>query len=101
MYLRKIYEPAASAHRIRYAIANIVRNRVVNEGAFRVCFEMEDEDAVIRAILRRGLKNPKLRVALEHSQLIDLTRWLTRYADFAEAYIATETASEQAEVTEP
>lgn len=54
MYLRKIYEPAASACRVRYAIATIARNRVANEGAFRVCFEMEDEDAVIRTILQRG-----------------------------------------------
>lgn len=89
MYLRKVYEPNASVHRIRYAIANILRDRVVNEGAFHVCFEMGDDDEVIRTILRRSLKNAKLRVALEHSHLVDLTHWLSRYPDLAEAYTAT------------
>jgi hypothetical protein len=86
MYLAKIYEPGAREHRVRYAIASILRDRVVNEGAFRICFEMGDEDAVIRTILRRGLKNLKLRTALEHSHLINLTHWLTYYPDLAEAY---------------
>lgn len=86
MYLARIYESGAHLHRVRYAIANILRDRVVNEGAFRVCFEMDDEDEVIRTILRRGLKNRKLRVALERSHLIDLTHWLGRYPDLAEAY---------------
>ena len=86
MYLARLYDSDAHLHRVRYAIATILRDRVVNEGAFRVCFEMEDEDAVIRTILRRGLKNPKLRKALEGSHLIDLTKWLARYPDLAEAY---------------
>lgn len=88
MYLAKIYEPAAREHRIRYAIASILRDRVVNEGAFNVCFEMGDEDAVIRTILRRGLRNLRLRTALEGSHLINLTHWLARYPDLAEAYCA-------------
>lgn len=92
MYLARVYEPEATAHRIRYAIANILRDRVVNEGAFRVCFEMGDEDMVTRTILRRGLKNPRLRVALERSHLIDLTHWLARYPDLAEAYVAIGTS---------
>jgi hypothetical protein len=37
---------------------------------------MEDGDEVIRAILRRGLRNPKLRAALESSHLVNLTHWL-------------------------
>jgi hypothetical protein len=89
MYLAKVYEPDARAHRIRYAIASILRDRIVNEGAFKVCFEMEDEEEVIRAILRRGLRNSKLRAALEGSHLIDLTRWLARYPELAEAYAAS------------
>ncbi len=89
MYLGKVYEPEARAYRVRYAIANILRDRVVNEGAFRCCFEMGDEDEVIRAILRRGLKNPKLRAALGASHLVDLTHWLARSPDLAEAYAAT------------
>jgi len=88
MYLAKIYDPAARKHRIRYAIASILRDRVVNEGAFKICFEMEDEDAVIRTILRRGLRNFRLRTALERSHLINLTHWLARYPDLAEAYCA-------------
>lgn len=89
MYLAKIYAPDAHNLRIRYAIACIMRDRVVNEGAFNVCFEMEDENQVIRTILRRGLKNPKLRMALECSHVIDLTKWLARYPDLAEAYAET------------
>ena len=89
MYLLRLYEPEATAHRIRYAISTILRDRLVNEGAFRICFEMEDEDAVIRAILLRGLRNQRLRAALERSHLVDLTHWLARYADIAEAYYAT------------
>lgn len=92
MYLAKVYVPDAHNLRIRYAIASILRDRVVNEGAFNVCFEMEDENQVIRTILRRGLKNPKLRRALETSHLIDLTRWLARYPDLAEAYAETHTS---------
>ena len=89
MYLTKVYEPGAREHRVRYAITNILRDRVVNEGAFRVCFEMEDDDEMVRTILRRGLKNSKLRAALEQSHLIDLTHWLGRFPDLAEAYIAS------------
>ena len=89
MYLSKVYEPEAATHRIRYAITNILRDRVVNEGAFKGCFQMDDADAVVRAILRRGLKNPRLRVALERSHLIDLMHWLAQFPDLAEAYFAT------------
>jgi hypothetical protein len=89
MYLSKVYESGATAHRIRYAISNILRDRLVNEGAFHVCFEMEDEDAVVRAILLRGLRNPPLRVALERSHLVDITHWLSRYPDIAELYYAS------------
>jgi hypothetical protein len=77
-------------YRVRYAIATILRDRVVNEGAFKCCFEMGDEDKVIRAILRRGLKNPRLRSALEKSHLVNITHWLPRFPDLAEAYFATD-----------
>lgn len=90
MYLPKVYHPAAHAYRVRYAIATILRDRVVNEGAFNVCFEMDDADDVIRAILRRGLKNPKLRAGLERSDVINLTRWLAPRPECWEAYQATE-----------
>jgi hypothetical protein len=76
MYLPKIYARAAHSYRVRYAISAILRDRIVNEGAFQPCFEMEDGDEVIRAILRRGLRNPKLRAALESSHLVNLTHWL-------------------------
>lgn len=96
MYLSKVYEAGATAHRIRYALATIMRDRIVNEGAFKVCFEMDGEDVVIRTILRRGLKNPRLQTALERSHLIDLTHWLARYPDMAEAYFAFDSAEFQA-----
>lgn len=89
MYLQKLYDPAACMYRVRYAIATILRDRFANEGAFKCCFEMGDEDKVIRAILRRGLKNPRLRSALETSHLVNITHWLPRFPDLAEAYYAT------------
>ena len=88
MYRTKLYDPAAHAYRIRYAIGCILRDRLVNEGAFNVCFEMLDEAEVIRAILSRGLKNRRLRTALERSHLVSLTCWLRRFPDLAEAYFA-------------
>jgi hypothetical protein len=84
-----VYEAGATRHRIRYAIDSIMRDRVTNEGALSVCFEMGDDDAVMRTILVRGLKNTRLRLALEHSHLIDLTHWLARYPDLAEAWCST------------
>ncbi len=90
MYLKKVFDPAARMHRVRYAIATILRDRLVNEGAFNCCFEMGDEEEVKRIILRRGLKNPKLRSALEKSHLVNITHWLARYPDLAEAYCADE-----------
>ena len=93
MYRTKLYDPAAHAYRIRYAIGCILRDRLVNEGAFKVCFEMLDESEVIRAILSRGLKNRRLRTALERSHLINLTSWLIRFPDLEEAYFADEESS--------
>jgi hypothetical protein len=90
MYLAKVYDPEARAYRVRYAIATILRDRIANEGAFHCCFEMGDEDEVVRAILRRGMKNPKLRIALGASHLVDLTHWLSSYPEIAEAYYASD-----------
>ena len=95
MYRVKVYEPEAHSYRIRYAIGTILRDRIANEGAFRVCFEMLDEEGVIRGILSRGLKNRRLRSALERSHLIDLTHWLLRFPDLAEAYYASGSSSEE------
>ena len=92
--IRKIYDLDARESRVRYAIATILRDRFVDEGAFHVCFEMGDEDEVRRTILRRALKNSKLRFALERSHLVDLTHWLLRYPDFAEAYLAVQNIPE-------
>jgi hypothetical protein len=56
---------------------------------------MLDESEVIRAILSRGLKNRRLRTALERSHIINLTCWLMRFPDLAEAYYADEAPSSQ------
>ena len=93
MYRVKLYDPEAHSYRIRYAIATILRDRIANDGGFRVCFEMLDEEEVIRGILSRGLKNQRLRSALERSHLIDLTHWLLRFPDLAEAYYASGSSS--------
>ena len=106
MYLQRIYDLSARAHRVRYAIANILRDRVVNEGAFKSCFEMGDGDEVICAILRRGLKNSRLRGALYRSHLVSLMHWLAPYPELAEAYRVSdtgifETADTRTETKEP
>ncbi len=93
MYRAKLYDPEAHSYRIRYAIATILCDRIANEGAFRVCFEMLDEEEVIRGILFRGLKNSRLRRALECSHLVDLTHWLLRFPDLAEVYYSTSSSS--------
>ena len=90
MHLSRVYDPAARSYRVRYAIANILRDRVTNEGAFNTCFEMEDAEEVICTILRRGLKNPRLRTALERSHLVNLAQWLAPRPEFSEAYYSTE-----------
>jgi len=64
-----------------------------NGGAFACCFAMEDEDEVVLATLRRGLKNLRLLAALENSHIIDLNRWLVSHPEFAEPYHVKRTAS--------
>jgi len=100
MYLAKILDPAARDHRVRYVIATVLRDRVVNEGAFNNCFEMGDADQVVYIILRRGLKNPRLRAALLGSHVVNLTQWLISRPAFAEAYYASEQSSPRAESDE-
>lgn len=85
---RKILDPAARAHRVRYAMRTILRDRVANEAAFRNSLEMEDGDEVMETILRRGLKNPRLRAALRASHLINLNQWLVGRPALAGAYDA-------------
>ena len=82
----KIFDPAACEYRVRYVIRSILRDRIGNEAAFRNCLEMADADQVIQIILRRGLKNQKLRIALHRSHLINLDEWLRGRPAFSEAY---------------
>lgn len=89
----KIFDPAAREYRVRYVIRTILRDRIGNDAAFRNCLEMEDADQVIQVILRRGLKNQKLRTALHGSHLINLDQWLRAYPDFSEAYYFPEEVS--------
>lgn len=86
MYLPRVYDPAEHAYRVRYAIRTILRDRIANQAVFQNCFEMEDSGEVIRAILRRGLKNAKLRVALESSHIVNLMQWLALCPEFSEPY---------------
>ena len=86
MYLPRVYDPAEHAYRVRYVIRTILRDRIANEGAFDNCFEMEDADEVIRAILCMGLKNTRLRAALQSSHIVNLVQWLVLYPEFSEPY---------------
>lgn len=85
---RKILDPAARAHRVRYAMRTILRDRIANESAFRNSLEMEDAEEVIDTILRRGLKNPRFRAALRASHLINLNQWLAERPALAGMYDA-------------
>ena len=92
VYRHRLYEASASNYRIQYAVRSILRGRVADGGAFNLCFEMADEERIIRTILRRGLRSRTLRSALEGSHLIDLTHWLQRFPDLAEAYYAEDSS---------
>jgi hypothetical protein len=95
MYLTRIYEPGQYEYRLRYVIASILRDRIANEGAFKTCFEMEDGQEIIVAILRRGLRDEKLRRALEGSHIVSLVDWLVCYPQFAMKYqVMNEVVSE-------
>ena len=84
--LPKVLEPAAHAYRVQYAIRTILRDRLTNEGAFKNCFEMEDGDRVICAILRRSFRNPTLRAALTRSHLVNVGDWLLQHPELSERY---------------
>jgi hypothetical protein len=86
LLFERIYQLDAYEYRLRYAVRTILRDRIVNEGTFNNCFEMGDGDRIVLAILRRGLKNAKLRTALEGSHLVDLNAWLVRYPEFVVRY---------------
>lgn len=86
MRLSRIYGQGEFQYRLRYALRTILRDRIVNEGAFNTCFEMEDGEQIVRAILLRGLKRPTLRAALDRSHLINLQEWLARHPDLASSY---------------
>lgn len=90
---RKIFDPAAREHRVRYITRAILRDRIGNEAAFRNCLEMEDGAEVIQIVLRRGLKNKKLRAALQRSHLINLDQWLHGNPALSEAYYFPESAT--------
>lgn len=82
----KIFDPSAREHRVRYVIRTILRSTVTSEAAFRNCLELEDGEEVIRAVLRRGLRNRQLHDALLSSRLITLDKWLRDNPAFVEAY---------------
>jgi hypothetical protein len=86
MHLSKLYDPSGHDARVRYAIATILRGRVVNEWAFLNCFEMTDRDDVIRTILRRGLRNAKLMAALKTSRIVNFRQWLLDNPDLWDRY---------------
>lgn len=86
MRLSRIYGQGEFQYRLRYAVRTIRRDRIANGGAFSACFEMEDSDQIILAILRRGLKTPTFRKALERSHLVNIHEWLTNHPDLASRY---------------
>lgn len=90
MYKPRLYEPGQLSYRLRYAITTILRDRFADEGAFHICFEMEDGDEVIRRILLLGLKNPKLRTSLRSSHLVNLQEWLARHPELSERYYGSD-----------
>jgi hypothetical protein len=59
-----VYSSEAFAQRVNYAAACISNWRGIGTRHFDACFEMCDGDAVVVALYRRSLKNPKLAANL-------------------------------------
>jgi len=64
------------------AVANILRDRIVNEGTFKNRLELEDVEEVICEILT----NQELQTALQGSHAVNLNHWPVRHPEFAETY---------------
>jgi hypothetical protein len=59
-----VYQDDNFAGRVAYAADCISRQRCIGSRSFDTCFEMNDGDAVVTALVRRAQKNPKLAAAL-------------------------------------
>jgi len=57
------YDPDNFAARVNYAAQCFMRG-MRSSRTFDTCFEMNDGTAVVVALVRRSLKNPKLRAAI-------------------------------------
>ena len=62
--MASVYDEDNFIGRVNYAAACLVRNTGIGSRHFDTCFEMNDGDAVVTALVRRARKNPKLRAAL-------------------------------------
>lgn len=96
----KLYEQGATKHRFRYAIQTLLRDRLCGEGAFNVCFEMQDADTVSAQLFERGERDRRLRVALEKSPLVNPAVWLFPRPAIAEVYCRLWASENQTESTE-
>lgn len=103
---QSVYDPEAFEVRVNYAAACIVRaNGSVPQGRhFDTCFEMNDGDYVVEALVRRAEKNQRLAAVLYkaidkwkadtvHEQLKDIPR--RQLAAVSRAQIAKWKAEEE------
>ena len=83
--MNDVYNPEAFRARVNYAAKCLMRG--IQSRRFDTCFEMNDGDAVIVALLRRAAKNPALKAAIARgwSDLRDgfPACWIDRAAPYA------------------
>ena len=78
----KVYDPEAFSHRVNYAAQCFMRG--THSRAFDTCFEMNDGDAVVTALVRRAQNNPRLHAAIAPQWSgVFPTEWLETAAQHA------------------
>lgn len=86
---KNLYDPKQRAYRIQYAQQCIMRGMQSSTRHFDTCFEMGDANEIATALLRRGLKNARLREAMYNSPIVGLDHWLNSlHPEFRDAYAA-------------
>lgn len=87
--MHDVYDPKQRAYRIQYAQQCIMRGMESTTRTFDTCFEMGDGHEVALALLRRGLKNEKLREAMYRSRIVGIDQWLNvAHPEFRDQYAA-------------
>jgi hypothetical protein len=83
-----VYDPAQQTYRVAFAATYIMRGygKTGIDRRFGTCFEMGDGDQVVRRLLKRALRNERLREAMHHSRNVNLSRWIAANPDLREQF---------------